>query len=233
MGNIETNEPFGIQIHALTELLDIDFEGLGCKGLIFDYGGTIDSHGEHWSEVIRRGYTSAGLDVTYDDFWEAYVYAERELARVPHISPSDNFLDLMRKKIAIELRRLEETTGLRTDATIAETISRYCYNCARECTAEAQRVLKALAERVPLVMVSNFYGNLNAVLSDFGIKEYFNAVIESAVVGIRKPDEGIFRLGLEALSLSPAETVTIGDSLSKDITPSRHLGINTIQLSID
>ena len=232
MGNTKRNEPFGLQIHAFSELLDIDLESLGCRGLIFDYGGTIDSRGMHWSEVISRGYSASGVEIPYDDFWEAYVYAERELARVRLIAPTDNFLDLMRKKIAIELRRLKDTTGLRTDAPTAEAISLYCYDYARKCTSEARPVLEALAGRFPMVMVSNFYGNLDAVLEDFGLRDYFNTVIDSTVVGIRKPDAGIFRLGLEALSLSPAEAVTIGDSHSKDILPSRRLGINTVQLTI-
>ena len=31
------------------------------KGIIFDYGGTIDSHCDHWSEVIYDGYNAAGV----------------------------------------------------------------------------------------------------------------------------------------------------------------------------
>ena len=33
------------------------------KGIIFDYGGTIDSRGDHWSEVIWRAYMQAGVPV--------------------------------------------------------------------------------------------------------------------------------------------------------------------------
>ena len=31
------------------------------KGLIFDYGGTLDSRGVHWSEVLWQGYSLAGV----------------------------------------------------------------------------------------------------------------------------------------------------------------------------
>ena len=231
MGNTDNTRPFSLQINALKELQDINLEELGVRGLIFDYGGTLDSRGEHWSRVIRKGYEHAGLEVPFDDFMDAYIHAERELARVPHISPSDNFLDLMRKKISIELGRLEETDALHSDAGTAEAISMYCYNIARECTSESRQVLGILAERFPMVIVSNFYGNLNAVLEDFGLKDLFGTVIESAVAGIRKPDAGIFRLGIDALSLPPAEILTVGDSYEKDIAPSIQLGINTIRLT--
>ncbi len=33
----------------------------GIKGIIFDYGGTIDTGGDHWSEVIWHAYQEEGL----------------------------------------------------------------------------------------------------------------------------------------------------------------------------
>ena len=49
------------------------------KGIIFDYGGTIDSRGAHWSEVIWDGYQSAKVAVDKTAFRDAYVYAELAL----------------------------------------------------------------------------------------------------------------------------------------------------------
>ena len=51
------------------------------KGIIFDYGGTIDSRGVHWSEVIWAGYQANAVPVDKSIFRDAYVFAERELAR--------------------------------------------------------------------------------------------------------------------------------------------------------
>ena len=72
------------------------------KGIIFDYGGTIDSHGDHWSEVIYAGYNFAGVKLEKTVFRDAYVYAERFLAVNREIIPTDNFKVLMQKKIRIE-----------------------------------------------------------------------------------------------------------------------------------
>lgn len=69
-------------------------ENTEIKGIIFDYGGTIDSRGVHWSEVIWDGYRESGITVDKETFREAYVHAERELARVRHILPHHNFHDL-------------------------------------------------------------------------------------------------------------------------------------------
>lgn len=202
------------------------------KGIIFDYGGTIDSHGDHWSEVIWDAYRAAGADVTKEDFREAYVYAERELARVRHILPHHTFLDLLNIKMDIETRRLVDNGLMDADEArcLAPDIARRCYEAARASVEEARPVLAALAARYPMVLVSNFYGNVEAVLSDFGLRGYFRDIIESAVVGVRKPDPAIFDLGVEALGLKPEEVLVVGDSLRKDILPARSLGCQTAWL---
>lgn len=196
------------------------------KGIIFDYGGTIDSHGDHWSEVIYDGYRAAGLEIEKSLFRDAYVHAERELARVRHILPGDNFLELLRKKMKIELDYLVNhghlTAAVAADA--GERIALYCYERARACVEEARPVLETLSERYPMVLVSNFYGNVDEVLRDFDLRRYFSGVIESAVVGVRKPDARIFMLGVVALGLKPGEVLVVGDSLRKDILPAESIG---------
>lgn len=44
------------------------------KGIIFDYGGTIDSNGKHWAEVLWDSYQDQGVAVTKEQFREAYVH---------------------------------------------------------------------------------------------------------------------------------------------------------------
>jgi len=90
--------------------------------------------------------------------------------------------------------------------------------------------LEKLALEYPLVMVSNFYGNLNTVLADFGIRRLFLDVIESAVVGVRKPNSKIYQLGVNRLELLPKECMVIGDSFSKDIFPAKEVGCYTTWL---
>ena len=166
------------------------------KGVIFDYGGTIDSRGDHWSEVIWDGYRKAGVQVTKEQFRDCYVYAERELAKTRHILPEHNFYDLLLIKMRIEIGNLVENAVLPSDYPVEEkalAVARYCYNRAKESVEEARQVLEFVHERVPMVLVSNFYGNVETVLADFDLARYFKKVVESAVVGIRKPDPRISR----------------------------------------
>ena len=40
---------------------------LDVKGIIFDYGGTLDTRGDHWSEVLWKGYEHFGIGVNADE----------------------------------------------------------------------------------------------------------------------------------------------------------------------
>ena len=202
------------------------------KGIIFDYGGTIDSRGTHWSEIIWDGYRQAGVPVDKDTFREAYVYAERELAKVRHIMPDDNFYDLLYKKMRIELQYLADHGHIAQESIdiLSPQIARYCYEAAKSSIEEARPTLEKLRGKYPMVLVSNFYGNIEAVLADFHLSHFYDKIIERAVVGVRKPDPRIFAMGVEALGLRPEEVLVVGDSLKKDILPAESLGCRTAWL---
>lgn len=202
----------------------------GVKGLIFDYGGTIDTGGEHWSWVIRRAWQQAGVETDLPTFREAYVYAERELARTLHILPEHDFHDMLRIKINIELQWLAEQGQFPAGDVEPKTeeIAAICNAEAMRHVKEAAGVLEMLAPRYPMVLVSNFYGNISTVLEKFGIRKYFSKIIESAVVGVRKPDPAIFTLGVKALGLPAAECLVVGDSYKKDIVPALEAGCKAV-----
>ena len=200
------------------------------KGIIFDYGGTLDSRGVHWSEVLWNGYQQAGVPIDKETFRNAYVEGERALARERIILPQDNFLTLLRKKVELEISFLPEQPDNPTRLSWIDSIATYCDNAARSCIDEAKPVLEKLHERYPMMLVSNFYGNIDEVLRDYGIRHLFKGIIESAVVGVRKPNPTLFRLGIDALELRPDEVLVVGDSLNKDIQPSEALGCHVLWL---
>lgn len=210
--------------------MDIDVSKI--KGIIFDYGGTLDTGGDHWSEVIWDAWQKAGVVADKAEFREVYVYAERELARTLHILPHHNFQDLLEIKMQIELQKLAEDGQLPPEdiQPMAKKVADLCYASAKASVEKAKPVLEALAKKYPMVLVSNFYGNIETVLKDFGIDSYFKKIIESAVVGVRKPDPKIFTLGVEALGLKPGDVLVIGDSYAKDIVPAEKAGCQAIWL---
>lgn len=191
------------------------------KGFIFDYGGTLDTGGQHWGKVIWHAYERQQVPVSEADFRDAYVHAERTLGKNPIIKPDFTFKRTLEEKIRIELEFLgkEEYQQSIVDDLYARTMAE---------TAKSREVLLELKQRYRMVLVSNFYGNIATVLKEFGLDGIFEHIIESAVVGVRKPDPKIFALGVDALGVEPNETVVVGDSMDKDIIPATKAGCHTV-----
>ena len=201
------------------------------KGIIFDYGGTIDTNGIHWGEFIWEQYKEAGAGITHDAYRDAYVHGERFLAKNPVIEPKDTFHTLLRKKLAIHFDYLRERFPQKefTQET-AEKVADLCYRKVKETLKTTCAIVESLSGKYPLVLVTNFYGNMSVVLEEFRLSEYFKNIVESSVVGLRKPDPALFALGVDKMQLQPQEIVVIGDSYRKDIYPSSTLGCKTVWL---
>ena len=199
------------------------------KGYIFDYGGTLDTGGQHWGKVIWHAYEHLQVPVSEADFRDAYVHAERTLGKNPIIQPDFTFYKTLETKIRIQLEYLSSLSGYLSPLTshLSPLVDHlYALTCKE--TAHSREVLLELRKQYPLVLVSNFYGNIATVLKEFKLDGIFDTIIESAVVGVRKPDPQIFTLGVEALGMQPDEVVVVGDSMDKDIIPAAKAGCHTI-----
>ena len=199
------------------------------KGYIFDYGGTLDTGGQHWGKVLWHAYQRQQVPVTETLFREAYVHAERTLGKNPIIQPDFTFRRTLEEKVRIEMAYL---CGKGIDESLAAGYQRAVvddvYGLTKTQTAHSREVLLQLRQDYPMVLVSNFYGNIAVVLREFGLDGIFQEIVESAVVGVRKPDPRIFSLGVEALGLKAEEVVVVGDSMDKDIIPASKAGCQTV-----
>ncbi len=198
------------------------------QGVIFDYGGTIDTNSRHWAEVLWSKYEEFQVPVDKQSFREAYVHGERTLARVPLVKPEHNFRDVLCIKTRIQIDFLVDGGKLsREDADAkkyAACIAERCYDYVLEVLKRTRPVVETLSRRYRLVLVSNFYGNIQTILKDFGLFSFFSDIIESSVVGVRKPDPAIYRLGVEAMGFPAGNVLVVGDSFSKDVVPAKKVG---------
>lgn len=203
-------------------------ENIRVKGIIFDYGGTIDTNSRHWAEVLWEKYQEFNVPVDKASFREAYVHGERSLAKFPLIKPEHNFHEMLNIKLNIQISYLIENGKI--DGSLAEkynyakSIADSSYRYVLDVLQKTRPVVEQLSSEYKLVLVSNFYGNIETVLKDFGLYDYFSGIIESSVVGVRKPDPAIYRLGVEAIGLPAGEVLVVGDSFSKDVIPAKSVG---------
>lgn len=200
------------------------------KGIILDYGGTIDTNSRHWAEVLWEQYVAQGIPVEKSAFREAYVYGERTLAKEKHIYPEDDFRRVLYVKTALQFDYLISKGFLPVGSKGAEDVAERSYAYVLRVLEKTRPVLEKLAAHYPLVLVSNFYGNIHTILEDFGLSTYFSDIVESSIVGLRKPDPAIYALGVERMGLPAQNILVIGDSFSKDVVPAKAVGCQAVWL---
>ena len=96
---------------------------------------------------------------------------------------------------------------------------------------ETVAAARALRGRYKVALLTNaFPGQDDLIHKQFGINVYaeFDAYINSAYVGLRKPDPAIFHLTLDQLDVAPQQAIFLDDNL-RNVDSARALGIHTVQ----
>ncbi len=205
------------------------------KALIFDYGGTLDSPGIHWSQLLWSVYRKFQIPISEQEFREAYVHVERTLGRDNIIMPAYTFHKTLAVKLQMQMDYLQhshhDNTAFQKSVARLPDMIEMLYTNTQRIIERNRVVLATLRKKYPLALVSNFYGNLGTVLREFSLEGFFSHVVESAKVNMRKPDLAIFQLCVNRLGFAPHETLVIGDSIKNDILPARSIGCHTAWLT--
>lgn len=105
------------------------------------------------------------------------------------------------------------------------------YNYLIEGTIE---LLKYLHPKYKLHIITNGFKEVQSKkMISSGIQKYFNVIVTSESVGVKKPNPKVFKFALEKAKAKPEESVMIGDSLEADVLGSLACGIKPIYYSIE
>ena len=121
------------------------------------------------------------------------------------------------------------TLNLKDPVKEEEIIERFCAKTERTLQRNAQ-LLKRLKSAYRLGIISNFYGNVATLCREASLADSLDVILDSAELGVSKPDPEIFRIALTKLNLAPAQAIFVGDSYERDIAPAQQLGVRTIWL---
>jgi putative hydrolase of the HAD superfamily len=134
------------------------------------------------------------------------------------------------------LRYVLDLLGIAGDAeieAIAEWRRTYdppvgIWNLAAPDAAPALRRVKAAG--LVAGVISNSNGSVRSILERTGLAPHLDFVIDSAVVGVEKPDRRIFQIALEEAGVSAAAAIYVGDLYSVDVLGARAAGLGAVLL---
>ncbi|GIW44784.1 MAG: hypothetical protein KatS3mg077_2066 [Candidatus Binatia bacterium] len=193
------------------------------RAVTLDFGGTLDGS-DHWRARFWRLYESEGLAGDAEAFARAFgaatraAYAEPALRRADLPALVRYHVEQQHKELALPFRRASE-----------RIVEQFVADARRRLHAHAA-VLERWRRCVRLGVISNFYGNLPVLLAREGMASLFDVIVDSNLVGTRKPERAIFELALEGLGVRPVEAIHVGDSLEHDVLGARQAGLHAAWL---
>ena len=195
---------------------------LPARALLFDFGGTLDAEGVPWKDRFFEAARREGLEIPQSEFDPAFYGATDSLeGRIPASAGLRETVERVAAGLATRLGR--------EDDLLRRIGERFTRDSLRQ-LAESASILSRLAGRYRIGVVSNFYGNLQAVLDEAGLAPSISVAVDSTLAGCKKPDPRIFQAALDVLGAAPAQAVFVGDSLRRDMAGARGMGMRHVWL---
>ena len=178
--------------------------------IFFDIGGVLLTDG--WGHESRR--TAAehfGLD------WEEYSDRHEKVAHA-----------IETNRLSID-QYLTRAVFYRPRSFTREEFRSFMFEQSQPHQDTIQLVKQlALSRRYSLATINNEILELNQYrIEHFGLRDYFPVFFSSCFLGLRKPDEAIYRLVLEVTQRAPADCIFIDDR-EVNLECPRELGLTTI-----
>lgn len=137
---------------------------------------------------------------------------------------------LERGKISLQ-EYLERAIFYRPRPFTREVFTEYMFSLSQP-DAETLRLARELAGSCKYLMstINNESRELNLFrIQTFGLRDIFSLFVSSCFVGLRKPEEGIYRLALEVTQRPPEECCFIDDR-PLNLDSASKLGMHVIQM---
>jgi putative hydrolase of the HAD superfamily len=207
------------------------------EAVLFDLGDTLIRHESN----DPRHYFEHGVRLAYDYLDGIGVslpalptYARRVRRRMLWTFVRTR---LQRREIRpIEsLQEIHRQMGIALSTAQTESLARHYFEPMRRSTAldaDAPAVLARIRDAgLPMGIISNTFTPPFAIdeqLGEQGILDYFPVRVYSCEVGVLKPHPKIFRVALEALGVSPENSLYVGDRPFVDVKGASRVGMRTV-----
>ncbi|MGE5618378.1 MAG: HAD family hydrolase [Sphingomonadaceae bacterium] len=182
------------------------------------------------SEAMRE----FGFHVDPADLRRAYLAADHYYTLAGMETPLHLLDPAARDRVYLRYQEVVmEEVGLGHAIHLAEEIRRRYWEQPRELrlfpdVEAALANLKSSGYRLGLI--TNVTDDPTADLERTGLRNWFDVVVASCLVGIDKPDPRIFHFAMERLGVAPEEGIHVGDQFLADVEGASSAGLEAVLL---
>ncbi|WP_299097654.1 YjjG family noncanonical pyrimidine nucleotidase [Winogradskyella sp.] len=197
------------------------------KHVFFDLDHTLWDFDKNSALTFKKIFELNSLDINLSTFLEAYepinfkywkLYREEQVTK--------EALRYGRLKDAFDAIKVEVEDDVINHLSDAYIDYLTTFNHLFDGTID---ILDYLRDKYQLHIITNgFEEAQERKMHNANIREYFETITNSEMVGVKKPNPKIFNFALDSAKASPEQSVMIGDSLEADIEGAHNIGMETI-----
>ena len=196
----------------------------GVRAVLFDAGGTL-IHVDG-----QRVCHAAGVAFEPDAFRRAEAGAVAEVRRLVLERPESRDVERVPLYFGTLLRGLGLADAAERDLAAGRVAGEHRRaNLWSRAADDAAATLESLLSRgYRTAVVSNADGRVRGLLEAAGLAPLLEFVVDSAEVGVEKPDPRIFHAATERLGLPPAACAYVGDIYEIDVVGAERAGLAAV-----
>ena len=197
------------------------------KHVFFDLDHTLWDFETNSAKTFALIFERNGLEVGFGDFMEVYRPINHKywkLFREDKVTKKD--LRYLRLKEAFDAVNYEISDELINLLSVEYITYLAQHNALFD---NAIHVLEYLRETYQMHIITNGFEEVQLrKLRNSNLLPFFDKIITSEKVGVKKPNPKIFHYAMEMTGASSAESIMIGDNFEADILGARNVGMHTI-----
>lgn len=217
---------------------DLSSKKLPFEVLLFDLGNTLLFFDGYWPDIFTQSHgvlidtlINSGYKFDRSRFIEDFsarlkeYYTAREIEFIEHTT-GIILRDLL-KKYGYDEVSYEAIHGF-LDQMYAVTQD---YWKIEDDAIQTLAILKEKGFRLGILSNAGYDRDVQTLVDRTGLRPFFEQIITSAAVGIRKPHPRIFKVAMDSFHTSPSQTLMIGDTLGADVLGAFNAGLSSVWIT--
>jgi putative hydrolase of the HAD superfamily len=205
------------------------------KGIGFDLFGTLVLQErfsfEHCLDNLYHSLLSSGFSFVQERFVDVYRQVNRRFMDQATADGRETHNSVW---VAGALQALEYAVAPE-DPRVQQAVDQYFdpfINCC-QLIPGTREMLTTVAGRYRLALVSNFTHPpaVEQILARVGIRQFFEQILISGQLGVRKPHPAMFAELTRRFKLAPEDVIFVGDELQTDVVGAQGAGMRTVWMT--
>ena len=207
------------------------------RAVLLDLGETLVHLDRPWNDVFNTNLealynylTTLGLKLDYEQFAKRFIHLFDDASSKADVYkieiPMQEIISKVMKKSGLQFLGVDLPTSAMMEFYRPEVDEWQLFPD----TVETLSTLRDGGFEMGLISNSKSDWLIRSILQHQDLERFFEVIVTSAAMKIRKPRPEIFTEALKALKVKAPESVFVGDSIQADVSGSKYVGMRSIHV---